>query len=227
MYCGPISRGSAVFRCAEVVNVKCPVCDREMSDRRRHGEPRRFCSRECAIKSQSRPNEYVDLGDYTGIVMANAKRESHRLALIDHRDAEAARRVHWYVSMAARTYPVVRADTCGQHLELSRFLMNPAPGLVVDHINGNPMDNRRANLRVCTQEENMRNIHWSPETVSRRIANGSDDMPRGVYFRGDGKRNYRYRAEVYLGGNVWRRDFATADEAAAWRSAKRQELGLV
>lgn len=45
----------------------------------------------------------------------------------------------------------------GKTKYLHREIMKPKAGLVVDHKNHDVLDNRRSNLRICTQAENTRN----------------------------------------------------------------------
>ena len=78
-------------------------------------------------------------------------------------DAEDFERVSalgkWHESDTG--YAVIRRSFGGkkQTIRMHRVIMNCPEGKVVDHLNGNRLDCRKANMRICTQAENARNHH--------------------------------------------------------------------
>ena len=49
---------------------------------------------------------------------------------------------------------------------LHRIIMGEPEDLVVDHINGDPLDNRRENLRIVTQQQNNMNVSMNKRNKS-------------------------------------------------------------
>ena len=84
-------------------------------------------------------------------------------------------------------------------IALHRELMKPGPGMVVDHINGDGLDCRRSNMRVCTLAENQRNSRPRKR-----------DLPKGV-----SRVKGRYLAAIMVAGVVHRLGRFSDVEAAA------------
>lgn len=126
-------------------------------------------------------------------------------SIIDDADFNLVSKYKWCPRWSARAKQhYASAPVNGARVDMHRFLMDSPKGMCIDHINHDGLDNRRENLRICTNAENSRN---------RRGANrNSKSGIRGVYFHKQAK---TWFAEVRVNGKkVYLGSFKTPDEAA-------------
>jgi len=122
------------------------------------------------------------------------------------------------LSLYVRHDGYVRVTIDGVREFLHRIITKCPKGMTVDHINGNPLDNRRINLRICTARENVRNSRKQPGTVSKY---------KGVRFDRNGKRRKRWLAGIEESGkNTTIGRFHTEEEAAlAYNKIAKERFG--
>ncbi len=89
-----------------------------------------------------------------------------RVALVDDEDYIRLSPYKWYATTAG--YAATRSDPDhpGRHHYMHRVIMQARRGQIVDHINGDTLDNRRANLRFVTQTQNLQNSRPNRRTRS-------------------------------------------------------------
>lgn len=132
-------------------------------------------------------------------------------AIIDATDVRLVEKEAWRATFPSNGIQYAAFWGEFSRVFLHRLLMPPPQGLSVDHINGNPLDNRRSNLRVATHAQNMAN---------RKSHKNNTSGFRGVY-----RAKNRYRAEIkHQGKKIRLGSFATAEEAGAAYSCAAKEL---
>lgn len=96
----------------------------------------------------------------------------------------------------------------GEKIKAHRLITGAPPGMVVDHINGDGLDNRSKNLRVCTREQNNRN--------RKPIEKNNKTGYKGVTPAKNKNGPPRFLAQISIGNGGKRHlgSFATALEAA-------------
>jgi hypothetical protein len=117
---------------------------------------------------------------------------------------------NWYV------HRTVMKNYVSRSISLHRAIMCPADGLVVDHINGDTLDNRRSNLRIATIAQNLRN---------KKTPSSNTSGYKGVVDTKCKLRKRRFKAQVKFEGKRHHIGYyLTAEEAAHAYNIKAAEL---
>lgn len=107
--------------------------------------------------------------------------------VIDDEDFALVSKFNWHKhsSSDSTTY------YASANVKMHRLIMDAKPGDIIDHINGDPLDNRKQNLRKCTNSQNQQNTHSRGGTSRHKGVsfNKKSGMWLGV-FNYEGKRYY-------------------------------------
>ena len=88
-------------------------------------------------------------------IILSGKRGKGKSVIVDDDDYEKYNHLRWHLSDTG--YAVRRVN--GETTRLHRLIMNCPEGLVIDHLNGDRLDCRKSNMRICTQSDNIKNRH--------------------------------------------------------------------
>jgi AP2 domain len=144
-----------------------------------------------------------------GEFFVNSRKHGLKAILVDDEDVHLLKKYRWSITRRRNIfYAVSRGPVFGKLSYLHRIILN-AENKTVDHKNGNGLDNRRINLRVCSQGNNVRN---------KRKTKGLSKY-KGVYWS---KRDQRWQASIrvdyknkFLGSFGNEEDAARAYDTAA------------
>ncbi len=90
--------------------------------------------------------------------MRKIKLNKGKSAIVDDEDFAVLSKYTWFVSDTGYAKSSLWIDNEAKHVRMHHLIIGkPKKGEYMDHINHNKLDNRRINLRICTNAENMRN----------------------------------------------------------------------
>jgi hypothetical protein len=128
--------------------------------------------------------------------------------IVDDEDFEMLNKLRWKVKIKPSGKRYAEISRNGTTIRMHRFILNLKTNdkKIVDHINGDGLDNRRSNLRICTSFQNQHN---------RKINKNSTSGYKGVYFEKGKWFSKRWAAQISVNNkHIKLGYFETAEEAA-------------
>jgi len=140
----------------------------------------------------------------------------NKFTIVDDEDFEKLNQFKWcYSSQGYATRNISKHREHIAHLKIHRVIMGAKKGEIVDHINRNPLDNRKQNLRICTYAENLRNSQKQHNNTSGYI---------GVHKKFKNREKCWYAQIGYNTKKIYIGVFKTKEEAAIAYNKKAKEL---
>lgn len=137
------------------------------------------------------------------IVVGGILISSGDIVLLDDQSIEKINFTSWHKDSRGYAYCHSLKNGVDRPIRMHRLLMLVPDGYDVDHINGNRLDNRISNLRICSRRENI----WNS-----KIKKNNSSGFKGVDFV---KSRNLFRARIRtLSGRINLGYFKTAEEAA-------------
>ena len=153
------------------------------------------------------------------IQLYKGKEPTNKYAVVDDDMYESLSQHQWKVlntkwGTYAKRYETITGTGKAKSILMHREIMSPPSGMMVDHINGDGLDNRKSNLRVVTPAENNLN--------RKAIQKNNTTGYTGVYRS---KTKGAYTANVQSSGKVWYLGtFRCPIEAAIFRDIAALEV---
>ena len=113
-----------------------------------------------------------------------------KFAIVDDDDYEKINKFKWSYKETGYAIRTEYSPLGKKKIAMHRFIMKAPKGLQCDHINGNRLDNRKENLRICTSQQN----NWN-----RGKRKNLSSIYRGVHFH---KKSNKWTAVIRKGSNV-------------------------
>jgi hypothetical protein len=118
-----------------------------------------------------------------------------RYAIVDPDDFERLNKHKWHAVRQNNTFYAIRCIGPKKNrirIRMHREIIRPPDHLVVDHINHNGLDNRKANLRPATRAQN----NYNRLAIKRK---GSTSKYKGVAWKKD---KNKWRARIHFNGKL-------------------------
>lgn len=132
-------------------------------------------------------------------------------AIIDTADVAMVRNIRWRAWVGSHGHAYAIGYISGKQVFMHRLLLSAERGQFVDHADGDGLNNRRANIRICTASQNMANKAVCRRNKLRAKGVSIDSHARCRPYRASIKPNGK---TIHLGR------YATVEEAsAAYRGA--------